>query len=180
MPCAAQGDDGPCASGYTCQKQTVDPCPATAGEGEKWLCAPAATCQLALVLGFDGESVARLRDDEASELKLWLVNRTDQPLTFSYELPCNGPALLGLGDYDLWNACLAGACPTPHERVEVTLAAHERQLYRSTLLEMKPSTCNMHGLAPGRYTPTFSLANIAGAKVCGPAATLLVAGSAAP
>lgn len=179
-PCSAQGDDGPCTSGYTCQKTTIDPCPATPGEGEKWLCAPVAACQVELSLTFDGRSAVRVLDDEATELKLWLENRTDQALTFSYELPCNGPAVVGLADYDLWGACLAGACPSPRERVEVTLAPREKRLYRSALVELAPSTCNMHGLAAGKYSPTFGLPYVQGANVCGPEGTSLTAGSATP
>jgi hypothetical protein len=139
-----------------------------------------AACQVELSLTFDGRSAVRVLDDEASELKLWLENRTDQTVTFSYELPCIGPALAGLADYDLWGACLAGACPAARERVEVTLAPRERKLYRSALVELKPSTCNPHGLAAGKYMPTFTLPYVQGANVCGPTGTLLIAGSNAP
>lgn len=179
--CSGQGEDGPCTTGFTCQKANVHPCPASPSGGdacaacnaEQWLCLPAAACQLELALTFDGRQAGSVRGDEASVMQLVLKNRTDEALTFSFEQPCHGPILAGLEAYDAWDACLAGACPTPTSRVELTLAPREVRVWRKALIEPAPSQCNMQGLAAGTYTPTFALPSIQGANLCGPGASSL-------
>jgi hypothetical protein len=184
--CKGQADDGPCTTGYSCQQTSINPCWMVTGGAscsacgeDTWLCLPVPACQVELALTYDGGPLARVVSPQATELTLWLMNRTDQTLTFSFELPCHGPSVVGLGDYDLWQSCLAGACPTEHARTEVTLKPHERLRWRSALVEVDPSECNAHGLASGKYMPSFSLPYVQGANVCGPTATSLRVGSAA-
>ena len=180
-PCSGQGDDGPCTSGFTCQKADVHPCPSSPPGGatcaacsqEKWLCRPVAACQLELALTFDRYQARTVRGDEGTVMRLDLRNRTDQTLTFSFEQPCHGPTIVGLESYDVWDACLAGACATPTSRIELTLAPRELRTLRTSLIQPAPTQCNLQGLASGKYAPTFALPNVQGANVCGPAASAL-------
>jgi hypothetical protein len=64
--------------------------------------------------------------------------------------------------------------------VELTLAPHEKRLWRSGLVEAKPSACNPQGVPSGMYMPTFALPHVQGASACGPAATTLIVGNASP
>jgi hypothetical protein len=180
-PCGGAGDDGPCATGYLCQKANVHPCPSVPSGGstcaacsvEKWLCLPAPACQLDLALTFDHRQAGSVRGDQVSVMRPVLKNRTDQTLTFSFEQPCQGPTIAGLDAYDAWNACLAEACTMPTSHIELTLAPGEVREWRKSLIEPAPSECNIQGLAPGLYMPTFALSHVEGVNVCGPAASSL-------
>lgn len=183
--CEAVGDDTSCAAGYTCQETSIDPCKpidpsagsscAACGTGAK-LCLPAPSCEVELRVTFDGRpQYAAYPFDGSTQLGLTLENLTDRALTLQFDAPCHGPNVSGLGTYDLWNQCLAGACLTETVRTELTLAPKERKLWRSSVLSGTPSTCNASGLPPGTYTPTFTLPNVEGARVCGPAPSQLIA-----
>jgi hypothetical protein len=186
--CDADGDDASCAAGFTCQQTSVNPCPSSDLGGAPTcdacgaaarLCLPAPACQVELSLAFNGSTAARVFTGRSAELQLWLENRTDETITFDFEVPCHGPRIQGLGDFDLWQACLAGACLEEPLRTELTLAPHERRLWRSAVLDLEPSDCNPQGLPSGMYTPTFTLTNVQGAITCGPAPASLLTGSEA-
>lgn len=179
-PCGGAGDDASCPSGFTCRAANVNPCPlgsmCSDCATDNWLCLPPLTCQVELSVTFDGRRVVRVHDGEATMMQLWLENRTDQALTLTFDLPCHGPTLDGLETFDVWNACLAGACASPVERTQLTLAAHEKRLWRQTLLEAEQTTCNPTGLQLGPGIVTFALPNVQGATVCGPAVSQLRVG----
>lgn len=186
-PCAAEGDDASCAAGFTCQQTTTNPCTSTPGGGaacaacgaESWLCLPAPACQVELSLEFNGAPTGRVFTGRATALELLLENRTDEAITLSFDVPCHGPRVQGLGDYDLWQECLAGACLEDPVHTELTLAPREKRLWRSAVLDLQPSDCNVQGLPSGKYAPTFALANVVGATICGPAPALLLTGTEA-
>lgn len=183
--CDRVGDDTSCAHGYTCQETNIDPCtplyPSSdatcdACGSETKLCLPAPNCEVKLSIRFDGRpQYATYPPDGSTQLGLTLENLTDRALTLQFDMPCHGPNVSGLGTYDLWNECLAGACLTETVRTALTLGPKERTLWRSSVLSSTPSACNASGLPPGSYTPTFALPNVQGARVCGPAPSQLIA-----
>ncbi len=187
--CEAVGDDGACPTGHTCQRTTRDPCiPASpggiaceaCGAHDVTLCLPAPDCDLELAITFyDGlHTEARLAEGGSIEMSLLLINRASRALTLEFDVPCHGPAIAGLGSYDVWNSCLAGVCETDPVSTRVSLAVGEKLRWRSAVLTDAPSSCNPAGLPDGRLALSFALANLKGAKVCGPAAATLISGPA--
>jgi hypothetical protein len=175
--CTDSYDSADCAPGYNCQQTSIDPCGpvgcAACGQ-EVWLCLPAPSCQVQLSVSFDGVSLARIADGQSTELQLWLENRTDQTLNLSFDMPCHGPAVEGLGSFDVWQACVAGACVSDPVQTELTLAPRQKLLWKSAVLTSGATVCNPAGLASGTYTATFSLPGVTGATTCGPSATSLL------
>jgi hypothetical protein len=174
--CTAAGNNAGCPAGYTCQTQSIDPCRGLACDAcgqEVALCLPAPTCEVELALGFDGRSLVKVPSAQSTQLALWLSNRTDRTLKLSFDVPCHGPKVTGLGNYDLWSQCLAGSCAEPTQRVELTLMPREELRWRTAVVRPFASTCNPQGLAAGTYTPSFTLSNLTGAVSCGPAPTSL-------
>jgi hypothetical protein len=116
--------------------------------------------------------VTTLMQNSAAMLRVTLVNRTDQPLTFTYDQPCAGPAVTGLGDFDLWDSCLQGACEIDPVPTTITLAPRERRITAQRVVTPSASTCNPQGLGVGDYRLGLTLANLQGATQCGPVAGL--------
>jgi hypothetical protein len=164
----------PCAPGFRCAQVAVNPDSDPDGGLDdtcgttRYLCQESPDCQLELGLSLDWLEVAELKRDMGAELRLTVRNRSDAPLTFSYDAPCHGPKVSGLGDYELWESCLAGACEHEFERVTLTLAAGETHDLASDVILAGPATCNPQGLAEGSYRLSFELPNLAGAIACGP------------
>jgi hypothetical protein len=181
--CSGVGSNAGCPMGYTCQSTSIDPCHRTsAGEAtcdacgqEVTLCLPAPACEVELAVGFDyGKTLVTVPKDQSTQLELWLTNKTDRTLSLSFDLPCpGGPVVSGLGDYDLWNSCLAGVCAEPTQREQLSLKPKEKLRWRTAVVRPSASSCNQQGLALGTYAPTFSL-GISGAVSCGPAAAGLI------
>jgi hypothetical protein len=179
VSCTLGGAASQCAPGYSCQQTTIDPCrpltPLGPGEAtcaacgaETALCLPAPGCQLQLSVKFQGNrTLETLRGAESTALELWLENLTESPLPLRFVDPCHGPVVEGLGDYDVWNACLSGVCDDDTPITELTLAPREKKLWRSAYLFAGSSSCNPTGLAPGKYTPSFRL-GATGVTECGP------------
>jgi hypothetical protein len=135
---------------------------------ETALCLPAPACQLQLSVKFQGDrTLETLRAGVSTTLELWFENLTDSPLPLRFVDPCHGPVIQGLGDYDVWNACLAGVCFDDAPITELTLAPREKKRWRSAILLAGTSACNPMGLAPGKYTPSFHL-GATGVTSCGP------------
>jgi hypothetical protein len=194
----AEGCYTPCSSvgsscdqeGYTCQAASIDPCAGKGGSCAEGcsaaasLCLPAPTCELELSVGFDFQrtfvQLPDLSGGASTQLELWLENRTTSTLNVSFDLPCHGPAVVGLSDYDLWGECLAGVCDPASMRTELSLAPRQKLKWRSALVAMPATTCNPQGLAAGTYAPSFVLSGLKGAVACGPAPVALLVGKAAP
>jgi hypothetical protein len=168
-----------CPPGYSCQQTTIDPCrsllPPGSGQAtcaacgaETALCLPAPSCQLKLSVSFQGDrTLESLRSGASTALRLVLENLTDSPLALRFVDPCHGPVVEGLGDYDVWNACLSGVCDDDAPIVALTLAPREKKLWRQAIVVAEKSACNPMGLAPGKYTPSFKL-GVTGVTTCGP------------
>lgn len=170
--------DGTCPSGFSCQTTQVvsQSGGCAAPKIDAWLCRPAPSCEVALSIdataGSDPRSYKRYTmfalGDESVSIELWAENLTDAPKTFRYDPRCASHDLTGLGSYDAFGACLAGACPTPIPAREITLQPRERALLGTGMVRTRPSDCNANGLASGSYDVGFTLANVTGAAVCGP------------
>lgn len=176
--CIAVGNSAGCPRGFDCQETSIDPCHGKSCDacGQRvTLCQPSSECELELGVSFrsEGTTFVKLARDEAVYMYLTLTNRTDRTLQLGFDMPCYGPVVRGFNNYDLWGACLAGACPEPNQRVQLTLKPREALTWRKVLVVAPPSSCNPQGLYPGTYTPSFELGNLAGAISCGPATASL-------
>jgi hypothetical protein len=179
-PCS-EGDASACSPGYTCQEADIDPCggggeggdTCTACAATVHLCRPAPGCQVHLSLTLDGASRVSLSSDGAAKLAVQLSNRTDAPITLSFDVPCHGPQVTGLGAHDVWDACLAGPCSEDVVRRTVTLAAKQTLVLAEALLAPVATACNPEVLATESYRPSVSLQNVSGAVLCTNAAAQL-------
>ena len=163
---------GSCPPGFTCQETSVTPSCASEGCdacGEmRELCRPAPGCELSLSLTLDEGSVASTHHDQGAELVVKMTNLTEAPLTVSYDASCHGPRVSGLGEFDLWSACLAGACEQELVPTRLALAPGEARVLGRAVVTPGASTCNPSGLADGTYRLSVALENLTGASVCGP------------
>jgi hypothetical protein len=180
--CSA-GDSSACSPGYTCQQVEVDPCGGGVLDGDACqacgaqahLCMPDPGCEVTTHVKLDGLDRAALPNDGAAFLSVRLVNQTDAPLRFTFDLSCHGPDVSGLPGYDLWDACLQGPCSEDIVPHTVTLAARESKTLAETLLGPVATSCNPAPLAPATYRLGYALTNVQGARACAaPAAQLLV------
>lgn len=168
------GADARCGAGFSCQPMQVVPvsgeCSATLTRA---MCAPAPSCEVLLSIEGMTQSpadrgTARSQLLGSLPLELWAENLTQVAKTFRYQRPCpGGPTLTGIGEYDAWGVCLAGACPT-NPPTEVTLAPRQRVSLGQARIDAQANDCNPSPLAPGNYAVGFVLEAAEGATLCGP------------
>ena len=175
--CSGPTDDR-CQSGFSCQATQVTPVTGgcSAPQIDAFLCRPAAGCEVALSVEITAAPDTRslksyalfAGSQETVSLGLWAENLTAAPKTFRYGPRCVGHHLTGLGSYDAFSACLAGACPEDQEPKEITLAPGERALLGTGTVRGAADDCNPSGLARGSYDVGFMLEQLDGATACGP------------
>ena len=134
------------------------------------LCVPDPACEVVLELDFAGEPSAWFGELHELTLTLSARNVSDAEVTISIAA-CASPELEGLGDYDAFELCAAGACVETEPR-EITLLPSQRMMLAQPTLRRYGSSCN-DDIADGDHTITFSLPDVTGAQLCGSAPVAL-------
>lgn len=170
--------DGPsdarCPTGYSCQQTPVYDQGCTAAASQLFLCRPTPACEVALSLELEGSYYTRATKvaisalAPAKSLKIWAENLTAETKSIRYRPPCPAPArLTGLGEYDPFGTCLAGACPEAAMR-DVVLEPGARVSLGTAQVSAQPGDCGP-GLPRGFYDIGLALPELSGAAACGPA-----------